>query len=166
MEYFKLSRFEQYWKKIFKFGIYIKGINGLWETIGGCLLLFTNKNTITNLFYSFVGEELLEDPNDFIVNFLGHAIQHISLNTKIFIALYILLHGIINLFLVIQLHRNKLWSYVLSIVVMGVFMLYQIYRISLYHSVALIIITIFDLLFILLTWHEYNQQKSVFQATR
>lgn len=159
MKYFKLSSLKLHWRTIFKFGIYIKGINGLWETIGGCLLLFTSKITITNVFYSFTGEELLEDPSDFIVNFLGQAVQNISLNTKIFIAFYILIHGITNIFLVIQLYRNKLWSYLLAIIIMGMFMLYQVYRISLYHSVPLIIITIFDFFFILLTWHEYNHRK-------
>jgi uncharacterized membrane protein len=126
---------------------------------GGCLLLFTSKITITNVFYSFTAEELLEDPNDFIVNFLGQVVQNISLNTKIFIAFYILIHGITNLFLAIQLYRNRLWSYLLAIIIMGVFMLYQAYRISLYHSVPLIIITIFDFFFILLTWHEYHHRK-------
>ena len=75
-------------------------------------------------------------------------------------ALYLLSHGIVKLFAVVALLKNKLWGYPLSIVVFGGFVLYQIYRFTLTGAIGLIALTIFDLVVIWLIWLEYRAVKS------
>jgi uncharacterized membrane protein len=153
------SKFENVLHQVFEFGILIKGINGVWETISGFFILFLSKATLNNIFNFLASKEMLEDPNDFFVGFSTRFLQNLSHDTQVFIAVYILLHGLLNLFLAIQLYRDKIWAYMVTITVMIIFIFYQIHRIILYHSSVLIVITIFDILFIILTWHEYKRKK-------
>jgi len=150
---------QKYWHKLFEVGVFIKGFNGLWETISGFLVLFVNKATFNSWFYLIARNELLEDPNDSLMNFLAHALQNLSNDTKIFAAVYVLAHGVLNIFLAIQLYRDKHWAYLVTIGTALVFMIYQIYRIGIHHSILLTVITIFDALFVMLAWHEYKYHK-------
>jgi uncharacterized membrane protein len=74
--------------------------------------------------------------------------------------LYLLSHGAVKLVLVVALLRNKLWAYPLMIVTLAVFVCHQIYRFALSHSVLMILLTLFDVVVIFLTWLEYGQQRS------
>jgi len=153
------SKFENVLHQIFEFGVLIKGINGVWETVSGISILFLSKATINNLFYFLASKELLEDPHDAFFNLLFKFLENLSHNTQVFIAIYILIHGLLNLFLAIQLYRDKIWAYLVTITITTAFIFYQIHRIILYHSPVLIIITIFDILFVILTWHEYDRKR-------
>ncbi len=160
----KYLKIKNYWHFLFEYAVIIKGFNGVWETISGLLFLSVNKELFNNLFYFLFSNELLEDPHDPFINFIAQSLHNIFLDTKFFIAIYILIHGLLNIFLAIQLYRNKLWAYLVAIGAMIIFISYQIYRIILYHSVILTIITILDLLLIFLIWHEYKYQKSLMQS--
>ena len=150
---------QKFWHNLFEFSVFMKGINGLWETLSGFSILFLNKTTLTRWFSFFIHKELLEDPRDRFISFLAHALQNFSTDTKIFIAFYMLLHGFLNIFLAIQLYRDRHWAYLVAIGTMSSFLVYQIYRISIHHSLILTAITIFDAFFIFLTWHEYKYHQ-------
>jgi len=62
--------------------------------------------------------------------------------------------------LVVKLFRNKLWAYPTKIVVLAAFVFYQVYRFALTHSLAMLLLTFFDLIVILLTWLEYAKRRS------
>lgn len=147
---------EKFLHPLFEFGIVIKTIDGITETIIGFLILFLSRAKINSIFTYFARGELLEDPHDIVMNFLANIFQSISTNAKTFAAIYILVHGIINLCLVVGLYRQKLWAYLAMMITITTFIVYQIYRISLYHSHGLIILTVFEALFLILTWHEYR----------
>lgn len=150
---------QKYWHELFEAGIAIKGFNGVWETITGFLFLVLSKETLDSWFSYITRNELLEDPRDNLIQFFAHTFQNFSSDTKTFAALYVFLHGILNIFLVIQLYRDKHWAYLVTIGSMIIFMIYQIYRISVHHSLFLTLITIFDALFIALAWHEYKYHR-------
>jgi uncharacterized membrane protein len=144
---------------IFEFGILIKFINGIWETASGFLILFLSKEKLGGFFQFLSNKELLEDPDAIFANFFSNFFQNLTHHTQVLIAVYILIHGLLNLFLSIQLYRDKIWAYLVTISIMMALILYQIHRIILYHSPLLITITVFDFLFVALTWHEYRYKK-------
>ena len=150
---------EKWWHWFFEWSLIIKALNGVWQTFFGIFVLHSNKEVFNRLIYFLGRRELSIDPNDKLMNFLLTFANNISNNTKIFIALYILFHGLLNLFVVIQLYRNRLWAYIFSIWIIYFLMLYQIYRAVVHHSLFLALITIFDGLFIILVWHEYKRKK-------
>ena len=85
--------------------------------------------------------------------------MNLSLSTRGFVGVYLLFHGLMNMFLAYNLYRNRLWSYPLSIAFTSVFFIYQLYRLAHTHSLILLVVTIFDIFFILFTYHEYHYQK-------
>jgi uncharacterized membrane protein len=143
-------------RQFFLLSVSLKGIHSVIEIVGGLLLLVVPPDAITRFIVSFTQEELLEDPHDLIANYALHVASTISLSTTIFGGLYLLSHGIIKIILVIALLKNKLWAYPWSLVVLGSFILFQIYRFTFTHSLALIVLTVFDLAVIWLIWREYQ----------
>jgi uncharacterized membrane protein len=141
---------------IFEATLFLKGAFAFFEIIGGILtyaipqaLIFTVVSTLTQ-------RELVEDPRDFVANYLLHASQHLSIGTQHFAAIYLLSHGAIKLWLILGLLRERLWYYPTAIAVFGLFIVYQLYRFSFTHSAFLLFITALDVLVIILTWHEYG----------
>ena len=142
--------------RLFEVGLALKGFNGLWETAIGLAFLLISKASLSQWYLRFTQNELIEDPHDHITNFIVHTLLNPGTTTKTFAALYVLFHGLLNLFLAVQLYRDKHWAYPTTIGVVIVSVIYQIYRISVHHSLILTAITIFDLFFIILIWHEYK----------
>ncbi len=131
--------------QIFEVSVLLKGAHAVIECIGGLALYLVSTNAVTALVNMFTQEELVEDPNDFLATQLLGLAQNLSVGTKQFYAFYLLSHGVIKLFLVIGLLRNKLWSYPASLAALALFIVYQLYRFSYTYSFGLIVLTIFDL---------------------
>src|ERR1700676_1796388 len=142
--------------QIFVFSVLLKGADALIECISGFVLAFVSKSAITRLVNTLTQEELIEDPHDFIATHLLSLAQNFTVSTQHFYAFYLFSHGVIKVFLVIGLLRNKLWAYPVSLVVLGLFIIYQQYRFSYTHSVGLLVLTGFDVVVMGLVWHEFR----------
>ncbi len=150
---------EKRFRQLFRFGIFLKAVDGVLEITGGTLLLLISKETLNDIVIFLTQHELSEDPNDLVANYLVHAVQHLSTSTKQFGAFYLLFHGALKIFLVVGLFRDRLWAYPSAMIFLVAFIGYQLYRYSLTHSVALILLTIFDAVIVFLIWHEYRYLK-------
>lgn len=142
----------------FRVSIMLKGLHALLETVGGVVLLKVPPQTINRVVMSILTQNLSEDPNDFIVTHLHRAFERLANGGNHFASWYLLSHGAVKLGLVVALLWNKLWAYPWMIFMLSAFIGYQMYRFALTHSVAMIALTIFDLIVIVLTWIEYQQQ--------
>lgn len=146
--------------QFFRFSVALKGIHSLLEIMGGLLLLIASPERITRLVIWMTQDELLEEPRNFIANYLLNTSSHLSINSILFGSFYLLSHGVVKLVLVIGLLKNKLWAYPWSLVVLGLFMVYQIYRFSFTHSAGLLVLTVFDGIVLWLIWREYQIIRS------
>lgn len=135
----------------------LKGFNGVWETLTGIVFLSVGKEAMSGFFMRLMSHELLEDPHDSVIQFFTQTISNTSHATEVFAAVYILFHGLLNLFLVFQLQKQRHWAYGFTIGATILFMVYQVHRIFLYHSTFLIALTIFDCVYIYLAWSEYKR---------
>lgn len=140
--------------QLFEVSVVLKGLNALVELILGTLLLFTN---VLDVVQALAQNELLEDPNDFFATHLQNLTGSISPQTQMFAALYLLSHGLIKGVLVIGLLRNKLWAYPASLAVLALFVAYQVIKFFQHYSVALALLTLFDLVVMSLIYHEYRR---------
>ena len=147
---------EKSWHNLFELGLALKAFNGIWETATGIFMLVVSKATLHKWFMVLAYSELIEDPHDGVVNFIVNTLLNPLTNTKTFVTLYVLFHGLLNIFLTVQLYRKKHWAYPTTIGLMSVFQLYQFYRIGVHHSFILTFLTVFDVIFMVLTWHEYR----------
>lgn len=143
----------------FLVSIFLKGLGALVEAIAGITLLWIPLDAINRIVMAFIAAELPEDRHDFIARHLRHYLENFGAGGKHFASWYLLSHGAVKLLLVIALWRNKMWAYPMMIVVLTGFIGYQIYRFALTHSIAMVLLTIFDLIVIALTWSEYHRQR-------
>ena len=141
--------------QIFEVSLLIKGAHALIECVGGIVLAFVSTNTIVSLANRLTQDELVEDPHDFIASHLMMLASNFSVTTQDFYAFYLLSHGIVKIALVVALLKNQLWAYPASLIVLGLFIAYQMYRFNYTGSAGLVVLTVFDLLVMVLIWHEY-----------
>lgn len=135
---------QKFWHELFEASVFLKALNSLWETIAGIVVLSST--------HSFLPDWLL------FLGFINRHIDQFSVSTRNFMGLYLLLHGLLNMFLAYNLFKNRLWAYPASMSVIGVFLLYQTYRLAHTHSLFLLLLTVFDIAYLVLTWHEYIHQ--------
>jgi uncharacterized membrane protein len=149
---------------IFEISLVLKGLHAIIEIVGGIATFFITKAFLVKTVLSFTQDELINDPHDFVANYLVHAARDFSIDAQHFIALYLLVHGVVKVFLIAGLLREKMWAYPLSLTVFGAFIVYQLVTFASTHSLWLIFLTLLDLIVIILTWHEYRYKKSYLAA--
>lgn len=142
------------------FSVLLKGLDGLLEIVGGIALWAVTPRRTAHVVRWLTQDEIAEDPRDFVANHLRQATSHFSLAGEHFMAIYLLGHGVVKIFVVIALLKNKLWAYPVAIFVFGGFVVYQIYRFTLTDSMGLIALTILDLIVIWFIWLEYRAVRS------
>lgn len=146
----------------FRCGIVLKGLHALLESTIGCVLFFTPVRTLNSVTWRLARLDLLSrNPHDFVGAHLRHMAAGITGTGRHFAAVYLLSHGLVKLILVIELLRNRLWAYPLMMAMLGIFVCYQSYRFVVTHSIAMILLTAFDLAVITLTAMEYREQLRV-----
>jgi len=150
--------------RFFRISIVLKGLHALLEILGGTLLYVIHPDTIQKFVSRLTQNELLGDRRDLIANTLQRAAGHLSIGAKTFAAFYLLSHGVIKLFLVIELLRKRLWAYPASLAMFAVFIVYQLYRYTHTHSIGMIVLTVFDLIVMWLIWREYKIVRRQNQA--
>lgn len=145
--------------QIFVVSVLLKGAHALIECVSGAALFLISTATIVHWVNLLTQEELVEDPRDFIATHLLAMAQHLSVGTKTFYAVYLVIHGLIKVLLVWGLLKDKLWAYPWSLAALAGFIVYQLYRYSYTHSFGLIVLTVFDLFVMVLVWHEWHVLK-------
>jgi uncharacterized membrane protein len=148
----------------FHTGITLKGIDGILEIMGGVLLWFVKPSELSEIVRFIFQHELSRDPHDWIAVHVLHATEKLANADPAFASLFLLSHGVTKVALITCLWMNKLWAYPLTIVVFAAFGIYQAYRYTHTHSVWLLVLTVFDMVLIFLTWEEYKQQAGIRRA--
>jgi uncharacterized membrane protein len=149
----------QHVHRLFAASVLIKGMDGVLETIGGILFMFVDPKALSSLVISFTTHELSEDPDNWFATTLRHLVHNLSSDTKLFVSVYLVAHGLIKIFLVAGLLREKLWAYPAALWFLGIFLLYQFYQFSHTHSLGLLALSAFDLFVASLVWLEYRSRK-------
>jgi uncharacterized membrane protein len=149
---------------VFLVGVLFKGIDGLVELIGGLVLLIATPVQLLGAARALTAEELAEDPNDIIANLILHGAQHLESATVLFVAIYLLLHGIVKLAIVAALLLGTRRVYPWAIAALLLFLVFQIYELFVAPSWTVVLLTIFDAIIILLTWREWRRDRPLRQT--
>jgi uncharacterized membrane protein len=156
-----LQNLKKNWVELFfRGGVIVKGIDGLIESIAGGLLFFVPLNLLNHWLLILTQPELLEDPNDLIANWLTKIATDLSFGAKVFVAIYLIIHGLIKITLVISLLRHKRWAYPLALIFLLIFIGYQAYLLALRFSYPLFGLTIIDIIIVSLIYFDYKKLKN------
>lgn len=154
---------ETWISRIFRVSVTLKGIDGLLEIVGGVLLLLLPASSINAIARILTQHELSQDPTDFIATHLRDGAASLTGSLTPFAALYLLVHGIVKAVLVVAVLRGRTGAYPWMIGFLVAFVFYQAYELILHLTIGLTLLTLFDLLIIWLTVHEYRLRRR--QAT-
>ena len=148
----------------FRCSIILKGLFALTEALFGVALFFVSGRVFNPVLRRLARLDISRNPHDWIGVHLRHMAAGVTGTGRHFASVYLLSHGLVKLILVVELLRNRLWAYPLMIVVLGIFVGYQGYRFYLTHSIAMVLLTVFDLGVIALTAMEYREQRQLKQG--
>lgn len=141
---------------LFLISAWFKGIDGFLELAGGIALFAVSPDLLLRLVRSLTQDEIAEDPRDLLANALRHAARHLTFASEHFMAIYLLVHGVVKIGLVWALLARVLAAYPVSAVVFGGFIVYQLYRYSFTHGAGLLLLSGLDLVVIGLIILEYR----------
>lgn len=148
-------------RKAFKTGLVLKLVDGCLELGGALAVWLVQPSTVDRIAHFVTDAELATDPNDFLANYVLHtAHRYSSSGTRLFVALYLLAHGIVKVAMVIALFRGRRWAYPALIVSLSLFILYQGYRMIVRPSWGLAALTLFDIAIVWLVEREYRRIRS------
>ncbi|MEJ2054540.1 MAG: DUF2127 domain-containing protein [Calditrichaceae bacterium] len=142
---------------LFITGIIIKAIDGILELTGGIILISIKADTIVKIIHTIFKHEISEDPTDFMANYFIHLANNLSMNTIVFTAIYLILHGAVKIGLFLGLWYKKLWVYPLAGILLSIFIIYQLIRYFHTHSFILLLLIVVDIVIVILLRFEYNR---------
>jgi uncharacterized membrane protein len=145
----------------FNLSVITKGIDGALEIVGGLLLLFISPDRISAVIQVLTQHELSEDPRDLIATYLRNSTHHFTKGVTMFAAVYLLWHGMVKAGLVAALLLKRRWAYLAAIFAFFLFLVYQLYQYTHTQSLALLALSIVDMLVIILTWIQYKRLKAI-----
>lgn len=146
--------------RTFFWSLVAKGVSGVSELVGGIALLVLTPQAIHALVARVTTAELAEDPRDAFANLLVHHTANVSWATLHFGAAYLLVHGVVKVVLVAAVLRDRLWAYPWLIGTLGAFIAYQLFEISRRPTVGMVLLTLFDVVVVGLTVHEYRRKRA------
>jgi uncharacterized membrane protein len=145
--------------KIFRGAVLVKGINGLIEILSSLFVFFFGSRAVVSLIEKVFSHELSHDPNDFILNLSINLFAGVGVGTQKFIAVYLGIHGLLNMLLFAAVWRRKISFYPFVIAIMLVFILYQIVRFSRTYSYVLFFLTLVDMAIVYFVADEYLKKR-------
>ena len=152
--------------RLFEAAIFVKGVDGVLETVGGLLLLFVPLHRLDSLVRWLLTHELSSEPHDWLAKVTAHFLDSLSLDTKLFASVYLIGHGVVKIFLVSALWREKLWAFPVALWFLALFVVYQVYRYTHTHSIALLIFALIDVCVAWFVWREYLAREAGVRPAR
>jgi len=144
---------------VFKISVILKGLDALVETVAGIALFFVTGSNVDHFASWLRRSSIARDPNNYIGRLINDGAKHLVHASTLIGAIYLLAHGLIKLVVIINVLRDKYWAYPVLIIVLAVFCVIQIIDIINHHSIAVALLTAFDILVIILTWFEWQKKR-------
>ncbi|HEY3781987.1 MAG TPA: DUF2127 domain-containing protein [Fimbriimonadaceae bacterium] len=134
---------------LFDIGLILKGIDSVFEVVGGVLLLSPIKLS------GYLELLSQHSRHDFIARGLesiSHGVQAVTLAT----AIYLMVHGLAKAILILAVWRDKIWGYVGLMGVLTLFAIVEFYRYFVVYKPELIVLAIFDAFLVAIIAREYK----------
>lgn len=149
-----------------------KGISGVVE-VGLAMAVFVlNKEAIRGFLFSLQEMSVaglclpLNGGGCRLAPYFVSEINDFSQHTKIFIGVYLLFYGLVNIFLAVALLAKRLWAYPAAMAAFTVFTAYLCLRFLFTRSPLLLFFAAFDVLLIALTWLEYRRLANALNSAQ
>ena len=150
----------------FDFALLLKVVNGGLEILGAILVLIVPPSLVLRIVEFLTSGEFAQDPDDPVASAIRDTAHAFTIHTHYLLALYLVLHGAIKVFLVLGIFAGKKIAYPLFMVALVLFGGYEAYRGFVRHEVLLQVLAVFDFSVLLLTAYEYRRRYPVTPSSR
>jgi uncharacterized membrane protein len=140
----------------FEITMIIKLFIGIFEIVTGLAILFVSPTSVDRLASTHKGIY------GFIINYSLSAVHGLRSLGIWFVAFYLLSHGLAKFILGVAVMRNKLWVYPVMMCYLVGFIIYQLYRMTFAPSVALGLLTVFDVFITWLAYRKYHNERRLY----
>ncbi len=147
-------------RRVFRISLVLKAVHSVIELIAGVALYAASGEAILRAARALTRHELLEHPEDLVARTLLRAAESLAIDQKAMATVYLLSHGLVEIFLVVMILLNRIWAYPLYMAALGLLILYQCYQLTLDFWLWLALLTLWDVVVVYLTWHEFRVQRS------
>jgi len=144
---------------IFKTVLWWRILYGSFKILLGITLINFVGTSFYEIFRAIMSHEIIEDPTDLLIRVVSFFLQHSPQTITYFVSVYLIFWGFIEIFLSINLLREKLWAFPTSIITIGLFVVYEVYRVTHTHSLILLVIIIIDIVIVYIIYREYVRLK-------
>jgi len=137
---------------IFRVGLIIKGVDSLFEVIGGILLLMPTKLaryiTVIAQHETFRHHHVLAGRLDLLAD-------SVTMHPSTGEAIYLMIHGLSKVILILAIARGKRWGYIGFMGILSLFALIELVRAGTAREVVTGLLGIFDLAVVFVIYKEY-----------
>lgn len=151
-------RENDWYERLYKVTVIIKGLDGLVELLAGLLLIVAPR--FLHYVLQNLSGEALEHHGRFmrcVAENIAHIDADFARGGLIVVVLFLVTHGVVKLTLVWALLRKVLWAYPYALGVLVLFFLYQLYLLIAHPTVGMALFTLIDALIIYVVWGEWQK---------
>ena len=138
---------------LFRVGLIAKGLDSLFEVIGGILHCVPTK--LARYIYVFSEHEAFRHHHA-LAGKLDNLADSIEVHASIGEAMYLLIHGLAKVILILAIFRNKRWGYSGFVVVLSIFTSIEIVRAITAREIVTGLLGVFDMAVVVLIFKEYR----------
>jgi len=142
-------------RRLFDVGIALKGLDGALQTAVGLLLAF-DVDLVEHWTWMWINHRSAASSEDLLVTLLQRLSQWLTNDSHGFVVYFLLGHGVVKIFLAVQLLRERMWAFPVGIAVFGLFVVYQIHRFTITHSPGILFFSVLDIVVIALIAREWR----------
>ena len=152
--------------RAFWWSLFIKGLDGLLQFLGGIAVLLVPPGTLGNT-YRYWTRFLFAHPHagNPEANFIRDAAHSFGMGVPLLVAIYLLVNGTIKLLLVYGLLRERLWVFPAAFVGFGLFFSLEVYRLFVHFYWGILILMCISIFVITMVALEYRKVRKVVVKT-
>jgi uncharacterized membrane protein len=146
--------------RLFRVGVWLKGLDGLVELGGAAALEILGRPGIHDVARFLVRHELGEDPGDPLAHLVLDVAHRMRGDTLRFTVLYLAFHGAVKVWLALFLLRDRLWAFPVALALLGLFLAFQCWELVTGPTVVLGALTVLDFAILALIWREWRALRA------
>lgn len=140
---------------LFKIGMIVKGIDSVFEVIGGIILTMPTKLA---RYILVVSQHEAFRHHTVLAGKLDRLAENVTMHPSVGQAVYLMVHGLSKVILILAITQNKRWGYTGFIGVLSLFTAIEMVRAISAHEVVTGVFGVFDMLVVVLIYKEYKSR--------
>ena len=140
---------------LFKIGMIVKGIDSVFEVIGGIILTMPTK--LARYILVFSQHEAFRH-HTVLAGKLDRLAENVTMHPSIGQAVYLMVHGLAKVILILAITRNKRWGYTGFIGVLSLFTAIEMVRAISAHEVVTGVFGLFDMFVVAIIYKEFKSR--------